>query len=61
MEKIHIGIALLLIKEICRSNEKCKNCPMIDMCTKELSKAPMHWNNDNIPNIGVKFSAISRE
>lgn len=55
MEKIYIGIALLLIKEICKSNETCENCPMIDMCTKELSRHPMHWNSDNIPNIVCKI------
>lgn len=61
MGKMHIGFALLLIKEICKSNETCKNCPMFDMCTKELIKDPRDWNNDNIPNIAVKFSAISKE
>lgn len=61
MGKIHIGIALLVIKEICKSNETCKNCPMNIMCANELSKDPKHWDVENIPNIGVKFSAISKE
>lgn len=56
MEKIyvHVGFALLAVKEMCASRVNCVDCPMYHFC-KDIQSAicPANWDFDTFPNIVV--------
>lgn len=60
MSKIHVGVVLLIIKEMCKSNETCDICPMDGFCTYNLCKDPEHWITDKIPDLCVNIRVAQK-
>ena len=54
-ENIDIGVALLTIRDICRNNIGCVNCPMEYFCYRYFIAAPYKWNSEAIPKLDVNL------
>lgn len=49
MIKIHIGLALLAMKEMCTNCGSCSNCPMEDFCRENEDILPCVWDAKTFP------------
>lgn len=49
MINIHIGLALLAMKEMCHNCNNCLKCPMVDFCRHNDSVLPCAWDAKTFP------------
>ena len=50
---VHLGLSLLVIRELCKSHKVCMDCPMLPVCSSGASE-PIDLDPATFPNVIVK-------
>ena len=58
---VHIGLALLALRQYCKDNKTCRYgsgpCPMLSFCTK-YNITPCVWDTLDVPNFVVEVPEV---
>lgn len=52
---VHIGLALLAMRELCKSKDSCYGCPLLHFCSSKQWCTPCSTDPDTFPNLIVKI------
>lgn len=51
---VHVGMALLLMREVCKQQGDCVKCPLLSFCRSTNGFVPCMTDPDTFPNLIVK-------